>query len=157
MCYSPQGSFFVTASRDGSIKQWDGVSGRCVMTIQRAHDNAEVSSVCLSRNSNYLLSGGRDGTCRLWDLSMGRVLVTYDKAPQSRVRARSRFTHDEQFVASIDETTNAVVLFDARTGAVSTTLVGHTAPPRAVASHPRVPGLMTCGEDKCSRFWSLSP
>lgn len=42
---------YVTASTDGSIKLWDGVSSRCVYTMEMAHDGMEVGSVTFSRNN----------------------------------------------------------------------------------------------------------
>lgn len=55
--YSKDGRHYVTASRDGSIKLWDGVSNRCINTFQKAHDGAEVCSVEFSRNSKVRISG----------------------------------------------------------------------------------------------------
>ncbi len=42
---------FVTSSKDGDIKVWDGVSNKCVNTFAKAHDGNEVCSVEFSRNS----------------------------------------------------------------------------------------------------------
>lgn len=52
--YSKDGRHYVTSSRDGSIKVWDGVSNRCINTFQKAHDGAEVCSVEFSRNSKVM-------------------------------------------------------------------------------------------------------
>lgn len=41
---------FVTGSKDGDVKVWDGISNRCVETFQRAHDGAEICSACFTRN-----------------------------------------------------------------------------------------------------------
>jgi len=49
--YSPNANLYVTASEDGSIKIWDGVSNKCVNTFERAHDGAPVCSVVFSRNA----------------------------------------------------------------------------------------------------------
>ena len=49
--YSPNANMFVTASKDGDIKIWDGVSNKCVNTFTKSHDGEEVCSVEFSRNS----------------------------------------------------------------------------------------------------------
>jgi len=54
--YSPNANLFVTGSKDGNIKVWDGVSNKCVNTFERAHDGAEICSVVFSRNAKVLMS-----------------------------------------------------------------------------------------------------
>lgn len=48
--YTQGGKYYASASKDGSIKIWDGVSNRCVNTFYKAHDGAEVCSVAFTRN-----------------------------------------------------------------------------------------------------------
>ena len=48
--WSADGKKYVTASLDGSIKVWDGVSSNCITTFAQAHEGAEVSSVQFTRN-----------------------------------------------------------------------------------------------------------
>lgn len=48
--YEPSARYFVSCSRDGSIKLWDAVSNKCVNTFEKAHDGNQVCSVAFSRN-----------------------------------------------------------------------------------------------------------
>lgn len=48
--YEPSARYFVSSSRDGSIKLWDAVSNKCVNTFEKAHDGSQVCSVTFSRN-----------------------------------------------------------------------------------------------------------
>ena len=75
--YNPTANSYVTCSKDGSIKLWDGVSNRCVTTFEKAHDGAEVCSAIFSKNSKYILSSGKDSVVKLWEISTGRTLVKY--------------------------------------------------------------------------------
>lgn len=72
--YSLDGKMFASASKDGSIKFWDGVTHRCIKYIPNAHSGSEVCSVQFSKNGKYLLSSGKDSTVRLWDLAKGSFL-----------------------------------------------------------------------------------
>lgn len=51
MKYNPSANMYVSASKDGCIKVWDGVSNKCINTFFGAHDGTEVCSVVFSRNS----------------------------------------------------------------------------------------------------------
>lgn len=75
--YNPTANSYVTCSKDGNIKLWDGVSNRCVTTFEKAHDGAEVCSAVFSKNSKYILSSGKDSVVKLWEISTGRTLVKY--------------------------------------------------------------------------------
>lgn len=52
--YAPTAKVYASGSLDGTIKMWDGVSGRCVNTFEKAHDGAEVCSVAFSRNGKVI-------------------------------------------------------------------------------------------------------
>lgn len=41
---------YVSSSKDGDIKVWDGVSNTMINTFVKAHDGNEVCSVNFSRN-----------------------------------------------------------------------------------------------------------
>lgn len=75
--YNHSANSYVSCSKDGSIKLWDGVSNRCVTTFDKAHDGAEVCSAIFSKNAKYILSSGKDSVVKLWEISTGRTLVKY--------------------------------------------------------------------------------
>lgn len=50
MRYALTSKSYATGSIDGSIKLWDGISGRCVNTIAQAHDGAELCSLAFTKN-----------------------------------------------------------------------------------------------------------
>lgn len=64
---------FVSGSKDGSVKIWDGLNVACAQTISKAHNGQEITSTVFSKNSKYLLTSGRDYTARLWDVTNGMV------------------------------------------------------------------------------------
>lgn len=53
MRYSSTGGMYVTASKDGAIRLWDGVSANCIRTITAAHGTAEVTSVAFTKDHRY--------------------------------------------------------------------------------------------------------
>lgn len=90
--YNPTANSYVTCSKDGSVKLWDGVSNRCVSTFEKAHDGAEVCSAIFSKNSKYILSSGKDSVVKLWEISTGRTLVKYTGTENPLLFSSSPFT-----------------------------------------------------------------
>ena len=50
MRWSPNANMYVTSSKDGDIKLWDGVGNVVINTFTKAHEGNEVCSVAFSRN-----------------------------------------------------------------------------------------------------------
>lgn len=54
-----------TASEDQSVRVWDAGSGKCIRSMDGAHDD-EVLRVGWSRDGSMLATGGADGAAKLW-------------------------------------------------------------------------------------------
>ncbi|KAH0488390.1 MAG: hypothetical protein KVP17_001217 [Porospora cf. gigantea B] len=65
------GCVLVSASRDRTIKVWDGFKGTCIKTLQ-GHDNW-VKSLAFAPNA-LLVSSGDDLSIRVWDVVAGSCL-----------------------------------------------------------------------------------
>lgn len=48
--YSCTGGVYVTASKDGSIRIWDGATAQCVRPIIGAHGLNEATSACFTKD-----------------------------------------------------------------------------------------------------------
>uniref|UniRef100_A0A4W6D3N2 Cleavage stimulation factor subunit 1 n=1 Tax=Lates calcarifer TaxID=8187 RepID=A0A4W6D3N2_LATCA len=155
--YNPTANSYVTCSKDGSIKLWDGVSNRCVTTFEKAHDGAEVCSAIFSKNSKYILSSGKDSVVKLWEISTGRTLVKYTGAGLSgrqMHRTQGVFNHTEDYVLLPDERTISLCCWDSRTAERKNLLsLGHNNIVRCIVHSPTNPGFMTCSDDFRARFW----
>ncbi|XP_063933554.1 cleavage stimulation factor subunit 1-like isoform X2 [Zophobas morio] len=161
VAFSCDGKVYASASSDGSIKLWDGVSSRCVATFSEAHGQSSVDCVRISRNFKYLLSCGRDNIIRLWDLAMGQVLIAYEGGSHAKYGLKASFSHNERFVLGANDGSNTAVAWDTRTGEMEQGLVqpsipGHAAPIREIATSPNVSGFLTATEDKTARYWHYS-
>lgn len=51
--YSSTGGMYVTASKDGAIRLWDGVSANCVRSIVGAHGTAEATCANFTKDQRY--------------------------------------------------------------------------------------------------------
>jgi len=157
--YSYDARMFVTASQDGDVKIWDGISNRCVETFQRAHDGAEISSARFTKNGKYVLTSGMDSTCKLWELSTNRCLIGYTGAGSTgkqEFSIQATFNHNEDYVLYPDERSGSLCSWDSRTGDRKRLLaLGHTAATRIFVHSPTMPAFVTGSDDFRARFWML--
>lgn len=155
--YSFDGKLYVSGSRDGAIKLWDGVSSKCVGTVSQAHDGAEVGSVTFSRSGKYVLSSGTDSSVKLWELSSLRCIIAYTGAGtmgKQEHRAQALFNHSEDFVMFPDEATTSLCCWDARTAQRKQLLsLGHNGAVRYIVHAPSTAAFLTCSDDYRARFW----
>ncbi|KQK13140.1 cleavage stimulation factor subunit 50 isoform X3 [Brachypodium distachyon] len=151
--YSGTGSLYVTASKDGSLRIWDGASAECVRPIVGAHASAEATSAIFTKDERYILSCGKDSSIKLWEVGTGRLVKQYAGAVNGQLRCQAVFNESEEFVLSIDEQ-NVVVIWDALTTKKLARLPsGHTGAPRWLEHSPVEPVFVTCGTDRSVRFW----
>jgi len=155
--FASDGRMFVSCSKDGSIKLWDGIDCTCINTIPNAHSGLEVCTTLFSRNKKYLLTGGKDAYCRIWDVGSGReirrIFTGSPKHPQWENRLQVCFTYNEDFILTPDENNNACIVFDTRSGELVQRLTGHNGIVRWIATSPIEPHAMTCSDDHRARFW----
>ena len=81
--YSADGSRFVSAGADGTVRQWEAKSGRAIGEPLRRHQGG-VLSAAYSADGSRIVSAGEDGTVREW-------LPTW--SDPIRVACRSLRTH----------------------------------------------------------------
>jgi len=155
--YCQNAHLYASASEDGSIKVWDGVSNRCIQTITNAHAGEAVCSVEFTRNAKYLLSSGKDSIVRLWELASGRPILVYTGAELSgkqQHRAQAHFNHTEDYVVFPCERSVSLCCWNSRTGDRQRLMpLGHNSAARWVVHSPTMPAMLTCSDDFRARFW----
>uniref|UniRef100_A0A915AYT7 Cleavage stimulation factor 50 kDa subunit n=2 Tax=Ascarididae TaxID=6250 RepID=A0A915AYT7_PARUN len=155
--YSDNARLYVTGSKDGDVKVWDGISNRCVETFQRAHDGAQITSAAFTRNGKYILTSGLDSIVKLWELSTNRCLIAYTGAGATGAQEypiHASFNHNEDYVLFPDEKSGSLCSWDARNADRKRLLaLGHTAATRTFTHSPTMPAFVTGSDDYRARFW----
>nr|CAD1825859.1 unnamed protein product [Ananas comosus var. bracteatus] len=64
--FSPDGQWLASASFDKSVKLWNGITGKFIVSF-RGHVGP-VYQISWSADSRLLLSGSRDSTLKVWDI-----------------------------------------------------------------------------------------
>ncbi|KAL8141882.1 hypothetical protein V2J09_014914 [Rumex salicifolius] len=106
--YSATGGLYVTASKDGVIRLWNGINAYCVRTIVGAHGTAEVTSAIFTKDEKFILSSGKDSTIKLWEVGTGRMVKQYIGATHKQLRSQAVFSVTEEFVLAVDDQRNEV-------------------------------------------------
>ncbi|XP_008240092.1 PREDICTED: cleavage stimulation factor subunit 50 isoform X3 [Prunus mume] len=155
--YSATGGMYVTASKDGTIRLWDGVTANCVRSIAGAHGTAEATSANFTKDQRFVLSSGKDSTVKLWEVGTGKLVKQYLGATHTQLRCQAVFNDTEEFVLSIDEPTNEIVVWDALTAEkVAKWPSNHIGAFRWLEHSPTEAAYVTCGTDRSIRFWKES-
>uniref|UniRef100_A0A1D1ZDC7 Cleavage stimulation factor 50 kDa subunit n=1 Tax=Anthurium amnicola TaxID=1678845 RepID=A0A1D1ZDC7_9ARAE len=152
--YSTTGAMYVTASKDGAIQIWDGVTAQCVRSITRAHGSSEATGARFTKDERFVLSCGKDSTAKLWEVSTGRLVKQYLGAVHTQLRCQAVFNGTEEFVLSVDEANNEVVIWDAVSSEkVARWPSNHSGAPRWIEHSATEAAFITCGSDRSIRFW----
>ncbi len=107
--YDEFGERIISASADGTIREWDAVSGE-PLRILEGHQG-EVSEAHYSPDGAYILSAGDDGFI-LWDADSGEILY---RIPTEGQAWTADFTPDgAQFIGGLDN--GRLFLFDTASG-----------------------------------------
>ncbi|KAG9151550.1 hypothetical protein Leryth_019731 [Lithospermum erythrorhizon] len=145
---------YVTASKDGVIRLWDGVTSDCVRTITGTHGTAEATSANFTKDQRYVLSCGKDSSVKLWEVATGRLVKQYIGATHMQQRCQAVLNNTEEFVLGIDEQSNEIVIWDSLTSEkVSRWPTNHVGAPRWLEHSPTEAAFVTCGTDRSIRYW----
>ncbi|CAI5441858.1 unnamed protein product [Caenorhabditis angaria] len=159
--YSDNARLYVTASKDGDVKVWDGVSNRCVETFKRAHDGSAICSAKFTKNGKYIITSGMDSIVKLWELSTNRCLIAYTGAGATGSQdhpIHALFNHNEDYVLFPDEKSGSLCSWDARNADRKRLLaLGHTSSTRTFVHSPTMPAFLTGSDDHRARFWYRKP
>nr|GEV72777.1 hypothetical protein [Tanacetum cinerariifolium] len=125
-----QGGMYVTASKDGAIRIWDGVNSNIVRSIHGAHGSSEATSASFTKDQRYVLSCGKDSSVKHGKLEpddWSSIILephTQNCVPRGgkmggsgglALQLQAVFNDTEEFVLSIDEPSKEIVIWDALT------------------------------------------
>ncbi len=118
--YSTDNRFILSASSDGTIKEWDRLTHLCVATFWGHSDS--VNSAVYSKDCKFILSSSNDGTVKEWDRSAHSCVATFRG---SNCAANcSVYSEDGSFILSSFED-GTIMEWDRQTGNCIAKYSGH--------------------------------
>ena len=158
VAFSSDGDRVLSGNNDNTVKLWDVATGTLLHTFV-GHTGA-VWSVAFSPNGDRVLSGSDDNTVKLWDATTFTLLQTF-VGHTGAVASVGFSPHDGSHVLSGSgdkraklqfgmgsvRSDNTTKLWDAATGTLLNTFVGHTGAIWSVAFSPNGDRVLSGGEE----------
>jgi WD40 repeat protein/serine/threonine protein kinase len=141
-----------SAGVDRSIKVWDAVNGRLILTLL-GHDDV-VNCVTFSPDGSRLASASRDMTVRVWDLESGQEKMTL--TGHTFAVYCVAFSPDGTRLAT-SSADRMVKVWDMASGQETLNLRGHVDGVPSVAFSPDGMRLASAGYDRTLRVWDARP
>ncbi|KAK8490900.1 hypothetical protein V6N12_067121 [Hibiscus sabdariffa] len=157
--YSSTGGMYVTASKDGAIRLWDGVSASCVRSIVGAHGAVEAGGhECMFYEGlkvcPFLWKGFHGEALGDWHRKIGQAISWGYTHAIAVPGMQGPFSMIPKSVLSIDEPSNEIVIWDTLTAEkVAKWSSNHIGAPRWIEHSPTEPAFISCGTDRSVRFW----
>ena len=143
--YSPDGKSVVTASKDGSVRVWDAVSGT-LQNIYCTH-NSSANDVEFSPDGKYLVSVSNDSAVVIRNLVTGTELKVLDNSAVSSVS----FSPSGEIFAT-GNSDGQVVLWDLK-GNILKTFHGHDGRVNSVCFSPDGQYIISTSSDETAVLW----
>ncbi|KAK6850547.1 WD40-repeat-containing domain protein [Apiospora arundinis] len=173
--FSPNGQLVASASKDGTVKVWNAVTGAeqqtldghgdCVnlvafspngrLVASASNDKATAGpiwSVVFSHNSQLVASASGDKTVKLWNAETGEQVRTL-KGHDKRVNSVA-FSPNGKLVASASND-GTVKLWNAETGEQVRTIKGHGGRANSVAFSPDGKLVASASGDQKVKLWDV--
>jgi WD40 repeat protein len=149
--HSPDGTFFITASQDKTVRIRDARDGR-TLRVLRGHLSG-VTSADVSPDGQRIITASEDGTARVWNTATGQTLAVL-RGHRARVH-RAEFSPDGRFVLTVSEEETARI-WEISTGKPPVALNGHTLPVGTVSFDEAGNRLVTGSDDGTARVWEIA-
>ena len=149
---SPDGTRIATSSVDGTVKLWDAITGKEIITL-RGHSDS-VWSVAFSPNGSQLVTASSDKTAKIWDVATGKVLVTLSGHTEGITRAVFSPLDGAKVATASDDGTAKV--WDVKSGKKLLSLSGQSGWMNSVAFSPDGARIATAQGGGIVKVWDAT-
>ena len=149
VAFSPDGTRFVTASDDTSVRVWTSATGQPLLTIPHQF---KVRSVVFSPDGKHLATGGENNHAHIWDARTGAEVLKLKVGRWPWFAQTVAFSPDGTRLA-IGSDNKSASIWDTRTG-TELRKFAHAGSVKAVAFSPDGTWLATGSDDKSVRIWN---
>ncbi|XP_048255050.1 WD repeat-containing protein 88-like [Haliotis rufescens] len=146
------GTKFVTASDDKSVKLWSFQSGGVLQSLDNIHDMA-VNEARISSDGKCFVSCGWDKKVKFWDTE--KVAEKWS-GKHGGVVTCCKLSHDEKMVCSGSDMDNILKIWDTRSGEIIHNLKDHhSSTITSCIFAPKDDKVITTSMDRVTKFFDL--
>lgn len=155
IAWAPDGSRFVAANDDGSIRFFDREGAPLGERIEVVPDNQEISSIAWSPDGSRLLAAGGDGMVRLLDATSGASIAAPILIDEGSARGVAWNEDGTRFVVG-GRSAGIVALYDAAGTAIGEPIDPDMGQTRDVAWSPGGRFIAVAGADEAASILDAS-
>lgn len=148
IAFSPDGSLIATSSHDHATHIWDAGPGAELFTL----NTPAVGEFGFSPDGTRLATGGGFSEFSIWDITTGGRLLSVDFEGDGATSVT--FSPDGSQIAASGDV--AARIFDANSGQLLVTLVGHTSLIDELKFSPDGTRLVTASNDGTAKMWDVA-
>jgi len=146
--YSPDGARIVSASRDGTGRIWDAVTGAPLAVLDA--NRVKFRFAAYSPDGTHIVTAMYDKTARTWDARSGDPLAVL--AGHTLGVESAAYSPDGRWLVTGSQDKTARI-WDAVSGAPVRVLSGHQGVVFTAAYSPEGKSIVTASDDKTARIW----
>ena len=152
LVFSQDGKTIATASRDGTVRIWDALSGR---ELARLPVKARIEQAVLTPDGTRLLTLSSYDVPRMWDVASESLLFTLgDKTDVNYYSAGAQLSSDGRRALTYgDALWNLVYVWDVESGERLHVLKGHSEEVRFAIFSNDGERILTGSKDSTARVW----
>lgn len=153
MAYTADGTLVLAAGADGTLRGFNSTTGADGFTANHA---APIRVLVISPDGQRVATGGDDKLVKLWTPANGAPLAPNQLAGFTAPLSALAFSGDGKRLIAASAAPAETLVFDAATGALEQSLVGHAGPVSAIAALGAAHDtIITASTDESVREWKL--
>jgi WD40 repeat protein/serine/threonine protein kinase len=149
VAYSPDGQRLACAASDGTINVLDTQTGEEVLKVEHKLGSGWVLSLAFSPDGKHLASADY-ARFKIWDAQTGMQRLSIDENSRALV-----FSPDGNCLATTSERGKAIKVWDAQSGRLLFTLLGHNGQVSGLAYSADGKRLVSSSADQTVKVWDL--
>jgi len=153
LAYSADGKLVLASSTDGFVRGFNTTTGQPAFS---ANHGAPVRAIAITSDGLRLASAGDDKLVKLWTPTNGAALAPTQLAGFTGPVQTVAFTADGKRLIAAGTVPPETFVFDATTGSLEESLVGHSGPVTSIATFGTAhDSVITASADATVRRWAL--